>query len=152
MNETEAVEKMTADRGPRDVDIRLNSRIRHPGENEERHVLNAKGRLVDKVGVSYLTYEELQNGQLVKTTVKMGNEEALIMRSGSVSMRFPFSLAEDRPGTYGSGGAEFPVIIRTKELEFNEKDGLFLIKYQLMADNDVLGTYELEFTYTEGTK
>lgn len=142
---------MTVDRGQRIVDIRLNSKIRHPGEGEESHVLKANGRLVEKSGVSYLTYEELQNGQPVRTTVKMGKEEALIMRSGAVAMRFPFSLAGDRPGTYGGGGAEFPVIIRTIALELNENDGLFIIKYQLMADNAVLGTYELEFTYTEGT-
>ena len=37
--------------------------------------------------------------------IKMGNGDALIMRSGAVKMRLPFDTEENRTGEYGNGPA-----------------------------------------------
>lgn len=140
----------------RPVTIRLHSSIRHPGQDREAHILEAEGRLIEKAGTSYLQYEEEQNGQKIQTTVKMGTEDALIMRKGAVKMRLPFATDGQRPGEYGTGPASLNLLVRTKELEFAEEtetgSGQFAVAYELHADGSLLGTYELTITYTEGTK
>ena len=137
------------------VTIMLNSSIRHPGQDEETHELNAIGQYIKRAGRSYLKYEEEQSGNRIETTVKMGDEDALIMRRGAVDMRLPFNLDEERQGTYGSGPANFQLIVKTNDLEFAEvRDGFggrFSVAYELVAEGSVLGTYELTITYTEGT-
>ena len=136
----------------RNVDIQLHSSIRHPGQDQENHELSLTGQLIEKKGSYYLKYAEQQNGQSVQTTVKMGAQDALILRSGAVSMRLPFILKGERPGTYGNGPASFNLLVKTTELEFNQQAGQFRVAYELHAEGSLLGTYELTITYTEGTR
>ncbi|MFJ7934264.1 DUF1934 domain-containing protein [Sporosarcina sp. NPDC096371] len=135
----------------RKVDIQLHSSIRHPGQEQEIHELSLTGQLIEKKGKRYLKYEEQQNGREVMTTVKMGAEDALILRSGAVTMRLPFILDGERPGTYGSGPASFDLLVKTTQLECSEQTGRFRVAYELHAEGSLLGIYELTITYTEGT-
>lgn len=135
----------------RNVDIQLHSSIRHPGQDQEIHELSLTGQLIEKKGTYYLKYEEQQNGQSVQTTVKMGTEDALIFRSGAVSMRLPFIVKGERAGNYGSGPASFSLLVKTTRLDFEEQAGRFHVAYELHAEGSLLGAYELTITYTEGT-
>lgn len=140
----------------RPVFIRLQSSIRHPGQDEETHDLETTGRYIEKASTSYLKYDEITNEQEIRTTVKMGEEDALIMRSGAVDMRLPFIAGGERPGEYGNGLANFKLLVKTNRLELTEhKDGLggqFGVAYELHAEGALLGIYELIITYTEGNK
>ncbi|HJF33180.1 MAG TPA: DUF1934 domain-containing protein [Sporosarcina psychrophila] len=137
------------------VKIKLHSSIRHPGLDEEKHEVNAKGLLIEKAGKSYLKYEEQQSGNSVQTIVKLDSANALIMRRGAVTMRLPFVKAGERPGTYGSGPATFDLVVKTEKLDFTENEdrsgGRFNVIYDLLAEESLLGTYNLTITYTEGT-
>ena len=137
------------------VTIKLHSSIRHPGQDEEKHELNAKGLLIEKAGKSYLKYEEQQSGKSIQTIVKLDSTDALIMRRGAVTMRLPFVASGERPGTYGSGPATFDLVVKTAKLDFTEQEdnsgGRFNVNYDLHAEGSLLGTYELTITYTEGT-
>ena len=139
----------------KNVTIVVNSSIRHPGQDEELHKLQATGQLIQKTSNSYLKFEEEQNGQEVLTTVKLSAEDALIMRTGAVTMRLPFILNGKRKGIYGSGAATFELIVKTERLKLTEeKDGSggrFEVSYDLLAEGSVLGKYKLNITYMEGT-
>ena len=139
----------------RNVNVRLSSSIRHPEQDEETYELLATGQYIIKAGRSYLKYEEEQNGKRIQTTIKMGAEDALIMRNGAVDMRLPFNLEGERFGTYGNGPATFDLRVKTERLEFIEKEdvfgGKFGVMYTLLAEGSILGKYELTITYTEGT-
>ncbi|WP_318616953.1 DUF1934 domain-containing protein [Sporosarcina sp. YIM B06819] len=132
------------------VDIQLHSSIRHPGQDQEIHELSLTGQLIEKKGNYYLKYEEQQNGQSVQTTVKMGAEDALILRSGAVKMRLPFIQDGERLGTYGSGPASFNLLVKTTDLDFRQQAQRFRVAYELHAEGSLLGLYELTITYTEG--
>jgi uncharacterized beta-barrel protein YwiB (DUF1934 family) len=118
--------------------------------------MSLAGQLIHKKGTSYLKYEELQSGKRVLTTVKLGAEDALILRSGAVTMRLPFTVNDDRAGTYGNGPAMFDLLVKTNGLAFTEEKnnsgGHFNVHYELHAEGSLLGTYELTITYTEGTQ
>lgn len=139
----------------RPVFIRLQSSIRHPGQDEEMHELETTGRYIERANTSYLKYNEIANDQEIRTTVKMGNNDALIMRSGAVDMRLPFIADGEKPGDYGNGPANFKLLVKTNRLELTAQQdgsgGQFGVAYELHAEGSLLGTYELLITYTEGT-
>lgn len=139
--------------GAKDVSVKLQSSIQHPGQEKEVHLLETTGRYIKKAQTSYLKYEETTNGEKIDTTVKIMDGEALILRSGAVSMRLPFVKEHERPGTYGNGPAAFRLNVKTTALDFTDKDagGEFNVNYELHADGALLGTYEITITYSEGT-
>jgi len=132
------------------VDVRLQSTIRHVGQAADKHELQASGMLIEKAGKTYLRFVEKHNGQQVRTTVKLDKGDALIMRSGAVQMRLPFSPGEMRPGTYGSGPATFNLLVKTTKLEVGTDK--FTAHYELHAEGALLGRHELTIYFTEGQK
>nr|WP_255723434.1 DUF1934 family protein [Sporosarcina sp. ACRSL] len=132
----------------RNVDVRLQSAIRHVGQAADKHELTASGSIIEKAGKAYLQFTENVNGQQVRTTVKLDQKDALIMRTGAVQMRLPFSIGDMRPGTYGSGPATFDLLVKTTKLEVRPDE--FIAHYELHSEGTLLGTHELTITYTEG--
>ena len=141
---------MESNKEGRNVDVRLQSTIRHAGQAADKHELSAAGTLIEKAGKTYLQFTEDLNGQQVRTTVKLEEGDALIMRNGAVQMRLPFSIGEMRPGTYGSGPATFDLLVKTSRLEVGADK--FTAHYELHGEGGLLGKHELTITYTEGQK
>ncbi|WP_179860937.1 DUF1934 domain-containing protein [Bhargavaea cecembensis] len=133
------------------VAIRLISTITQPGEHPARHIVKADGRLTEKGGRLWLRFEEREEGREVRTTVRMGHDEALILRNGDVTMRLPLVPGEEREGTYGFGNMGLPLIVRTELMDFRPgEEGRFTAVYHLIAGEEKIGTYKVEFTYSEG--
>ncbi|MEK4523268.1 DUF1934 domain-containing protein [Psychrobacillus sp. FSL W7-1457] len=131
----------------KEVAVRLRSTIQHPKSKKESFDIHTSGVLTLKGEQPYLVYEEVQNEKLVRTTVKLNAESALILRSGGVKMRLPFQRGEQQTGSYDTGYGTFMITTNTKKLQFT--DGQFLVHYELIVDEEVVGTYKLELTYTE---
>ncbi|WP_339252024.1 DUF1934 domain-containing protein [Sporosarcina sp. FSL W8-0480] len=132
----------------RNVRVQLQSSIRHDGQTADNHELTASGILIEKAGKTYLQFEENTDGQQVRTTVKLDKPDALIMRTGAVQMRLPFTVGEIRPGTYGAGPATFDLFVKTTKLEVTENR--FTAHYELHAEDALLGIHEMTIHYTEG--
>ncbi|WP_432363596.1 DUF1934 domain-containing protein [Sporosarcina sp. UB5] len=141
---------MESNKKDRNVDVRLQSTIRHVGQAADKHELEASGTLIEKAGKTYLQFVEDLNGEQVRTTVKLEKGDALIMRNGAVQMRLPFSLGDMRPGTYGNGPATFDLLVKTTKLEVGPDK--FIAHYELHGEGGLLGEHELNITYTEGQK
>lgn len=130
------------------MDVTLRSTIIHEGQEAESHELESAGEIIVKAGKTFLRFEEKQNGQQIRTIVKLDKEDAFVMRSGAVQMRLPFTPGEMRPGTYGNGPALFNLLVKTGKLEVtNER---FTVHYELHAEGALLGKHELTIHYTEG--
>lgn len=139
----------------RPVRISLHSSIQHPGQDKETHEMQMAGSYLEKAGNAYLRYVEEQDNEKIQTTVKMGNDEALIMRTGPLKMRLPFVVDGERPGEYKNAHANFKLLVKTKKLNYlKETDiaGRFVVHYELYTEGSLLGTYELSITYSEGIK
>jgi uncharacterized beta-barrel protein YwiB (DUF1934 family) len=133
------------------VKVRLKTTIQQPNEEPEIYELWSSGLLFKKGNHSYLKYEEIQEEQTIKTTVKMGIKEALVLRSGAVNMRLPFLLDTEQIGSYESEYGTLMANTKTRHIEFekNQQDGHFIIKYELIISGQSVGDYTLEFYYTE---
>lgn len=137
------------------VKIKLVTTIRHPDQEVETFELWANGSHVQKSGKSYLVYEEVQEpvSGNIRTTVKLGEEDALILRSGGLKMRLPFTLNHEKDGSFEGEFGTMLVTTSTRsiDLQEDESSGKFVIEYGLQSGGQPVGDYKLEFTYTEGT-
>lgn len=129
------------------VNIRLLSTIHHPDVETETFDIQTIGELILKGNQPYLVYEEEQDEKNVRTTVKLSEKSALIMRSGGVKMRLPFENGELQTGSYDTVYGTLMITTNTKHLHFEE--GHFQVEYELIINDEVTGTYTLELIYTE---
>jgi len=78
------------------VNIKLISTIRPIDGESESQEMWLTGQLLEKAGSLYLKYEEVLDDKIIHTTMKLGNERALIMRAGAVNMRLPLNIWNNR--------------------------------------------------------
>jgi uncharacterized beta-barrel protein YwiB (DUF1934 family) len=132
------------------VKIKLTTTIRQPGSEEQVMELRAEGVLTEKGGRRYLQYEERQDDLDIRTTVKLGEQDAVVMRSGGLQMRLPFLLDKEQTGNLRNGEGSFMLTTKAHELVVTESR--FRVRYDLALGNDYVGEYEMEIQFMEGTK
>ncbi|QCR31386.1 DUF1934 domain-containing protein [Lysinibacillus sp. SGAir0095] len=136
------------------VKIKLNSTILPIDGEKENYEMWLDGSLVKKSGKSYLRYVEQLEEKEIRTTVKMGNDQALILRGGGVKMRLPFNVIQDEIGEYDTQYGSLPIVTKTLHLsyDFNEEksmNGKFYVQYDLVISGQSVGKYTLEIHYSE---
>ncbi|MFJ6209330.1 DUF1934 domain-containing protein [Lysinibacillus sp. NPDC092081] len=133
------------------VNIKLISTIRPIDGESESYEMLLTGQLLEKAGSIYLKYEEVQEDKTIRTTMKLGNEQALIMRTGAVKMRLPLNIIEQQMGHYESELGSMPLVIDTKEMTFTKQavSGDFHVQYDLLMGGQSVGNYTLDITFTE---
>ncbi|KMY29073.1 hypothetical protein ACZ11_18285 [Lysinibacillus xylanilyticus] len=133
------------------VNIKLISKIRPIDGESEGYEMLLTGQLLEKAGSIYLKYEEVQEDKTIRTTMKLGSEQALIMRNGAVKMRLPLNIIEQQMGHYESDFGSMPLVIDTKEMTFTKQaiSGDFHVQYDLLMGGQSVGNYTLDITFTE---
>ncbi len=133
------------------VNIKLISTIRPSDGESESYEMWLKGQLLEKAGSLYLKYDEVQEDKIIRTTMKLGHEKALIMRAGAVSMRLPLNIIEQQKGHYESEFGSMPLVIDTKKMTFTKQaiSGDFHVQYDLLMGGQSVGNYTLDITFTE---
>ena len=137
-----------------EVKIKLVSSI-IPTEGElETYEMWLRGTFVEKAGKPYLRYEEVQEDQTIRTTVKLTNDQGLIMRSGGVNMRLPLNTLRRERGHYESPYGSLPIETKTHQLAIDVEQGSkvsgrFKTQYDLIIGGNAVGNYTLEINYSE---
>ena len=133
------------------VNIKLISTIRPIDGEAEIVEMWLNGHLLEKAGSMYLRYEEVQEDKTIRTTMKLGEEQALIMRAGAVKMRLPLDIAEQQIGHYESELGSIPLVIQTKKMTFTRQavSGNFYVQYDLLMSGQSVGKYIVDITFTE---
>ena len=133
------------------VNIKLISTIRPIDGESETLEMWLNGHLLEKAGSMYLKYEEMQDDKTIRTTMKLGEEQALIMRGGAIKMRLPLNIVEQQIGHYESEIGSIPLVIHTKKMTFtrHEVSGDFFVEYDLLMSGQSVGNYTLDIKFTE---
>ncbi|MGE7092622.1 DUF1934 domain-containing protein [Lysinibacillus sp. NPDC048646] len=133
------------------VNIKLISTIRPIDGESETYEMWLNGHLFEKAESLYLKYEEVQEDKTIRTTMKLGKEQALIMRAGAVKMRLPLNTVEQQIGHYESEFGSMPLVTRTKNMAFTRQavSGDFYVQYDLLMGGQSVGNYTLDITFTE---
>ena len=133
------------------VNIKLISTIRPIDGESETLEMWLNGHLLEKAGSMYLKYEEVQEDKTIRTTMKLGEEQALIMRGGAIKMRLPLNIVEQQIGHYESEIGSIPLVIYTKKMTFtrHEVSGDFFVEYDLLMSGQSVGNYTVDIKFTE---
>ncbi|WP_042470750.1 DUF1934 domain-containing protein [Bacillus ndiopicus] len=135
------------------VKIKLVSSIIPTDGDLETYEIWLQGSYVEKAGSYYLRYEEVQEEARIRTTVKLANGQAFILRGGDVNMRLPLNIEQKENGHYESVYGTLPLVTKTHALAFEQNEGniqgRFIAHYDLVVGGAVAGNYKLEIHYTE---
>ena len=133
------------------VNIKLISTIRPIDGESETIEMWLDGQLINKADSLYLKYEEMQDDKAIRTTMKLDQERALIMRAGAVKMRLPLNIFEQQMGHYESDFGSMPLATQTKTMQFSRQGmrGDFHVQYDLLMGGQNVGNYTLDITFTE---
>ncbi|MFJ7954004.1 DUF1934 domain-containing protein [Lysinibacillus sp. NPDC096418] len=133
------------------VNIKLISTICPIDGESETLEMWLNGHLLEKAGSMYLKYEEVQENKTIRTTMKLGEEQALIMRAGAVKMRLPLNIVEQQIGHYESEIGSIPLVIHTTKMTFTRHgvSGDFYVQYDLLMSGQSVGNYTLDIKFTE---
>ncbi|MFD1861831.1 DUF1934 domain-containing protein [Planococcus sp. FY231025] len=132
------------------VKIKLTTIIRQPDVEEQKMEMWSEGTMTVKNDRRYLQYEERQDELDIRTTVKLGQEDAMVMRSGGLQMRLPFLLHKEQTGNLTNEHGSF--MLTTKAHELSVSDTHFKVRYDLAMGESFVGEYVMEIQFTEGTQ
>lgn len=134
-----------------DVKIKLTSSIKPLEGDVETYEMWLHGSFVEKSGTPYLRYEEVQENQTIKTTIKLASNRAVIIRNGAVSMRLPLNTEQQEHGQYKNALGSIPIETKTHMVTFDQlnQSGRFRANYDLLIEGNSVGTYSLEIEYQE---
>jgi len=132
------------------VKIKLTTIIRQPDVEDQQMELWSQGTLTVKNNRRYLQYEEQLEELSIRTTVKISENEAVIMRSGGLQMRLPFLLHKEQTGNLTNEQGSF--MLTTKAHELSISDTRFKVRYDLAMGSAHVGEYEMEIQFLEGNQ
>lgn len=132
------------------VKIKLTTIIRQPDVEEQKMEMWSEGTMTVRNGRRYLQYEERQDDLDIRTTVKIGEDDAMVMRSGGLQMRLPFLLHKEQTGNLTNEHGSF--MLTTKAHELTVSGTHFKVRYDLAMGSAHVGEYVMEIQFTEGTQ
>jgi uncharacterized beta-barrel protein YwiB (DUF1934 family) len=128
-------------------EIPVKIKVKTTIDQQDTFELTVFGQYYKKENASFLRYEEVMEEGSVRTIVKVGADEALILRSGAVKMRLPFKLARTVIGSYEMPFGRFETTTTAKRIKL--EDGLIDILYDFTLQGTPSGTYHLEISFQE---
>jgi len=122
----------------------------------ETYELITFGQYQETQTAAYLRYQEVLEVGTVNTTVKITNDEMLILRSGALKMRMVFRPGKPVSGTYHSPHGFMEIVTEAQNFthHHNHKsnEGHITLKYDLSMQETLAGTYHLDIKYEEERK
>ncbi len=121
-------------------------------EEPEKIELMTEGRMVEKNGKYYLSYDETAITGFGEgtTTLKMDGGQVTMLRQGVAESRMTFEEKETHIGKYQTPFGLLVMGARTKELRCRPgKSGSLYIEYTLDMDNIPISEHTLGVSWTE---
>lgn len=120
-------------------------------DRQETFELTVFGTYFEKGNAAYLRYEEALEEGSVRTIVKMGHNEALILRGGAIKMRLPFELNRKLNGSYEMPYGQFATVTKAKRIDYSYENGKghFGVLYDFSMEGAETSTYQLEIAFQE---
>ncbi|MGM9985896.1 MAG: DUF1934 domain-containing protein [Bacillaceae bacterium] len=133
-----------------EVSIKFVTEIRDR-QRKENVSFTTTGTFYQKQGNAYLTFQEPVEEGEIQTIIKIKEDEALIMRSGQVSMRNVYRRQCETKGTYQSSAGTFEMTTKTDAFQFaydeKKKRGKLFFSYTLMLQEQHTGRYTITIMF-----
>lgn len=122
-------------------------------ERKEEHHQQLKAQLYDKENLIYLRYEEdLEGIGMVQNTLKIGDRQVKVIRSGAIKMNHLYQLGKRTQGVYHSPIGPLNMETMTTQLEFNPLEAgkaQFILSYELILNQEPVGHFTLKIRLEE---
>lgn len=120
--------------------------------SQTRSVL--QGRLAEGTGGLYLFFtDKIEGTGEADYTVKIGNDEALLRRSGTLPLRQPLFLGKPASGSCELPLGSVPTEAKAKKIEAvwdsDNGTGAANLIYELKLQGQYAGTFDLNFRYSD---
>ncbi|MGV3489666.1 MAG: DUF1934 domain-containing protein [Tuberibacillus sp.] len=136
-----------------DVNILLSSTIERDGSAEETK-LYIQGQFYIKNDAFYLKYKEnVEDFGIIDHTIRIKQNEGLILRKGAIDMRQPLAVGDSREGTYKSPFGAMQTLVDTECLDVQwmeeQGEGIINMRYDLYMQGESFGRVTLIFQIKE---
>ncbi|WP_025025837.1 DUF1934 domain-containing protein [Caldalkalibacillus mannanilyticus] len=129
-----------------EVLLKIHSRI-EDGQQVMEEQQELQGRLVEKEGITYLQYTEIQDeGLEIHNTLKIQGNQLQLIRHGAVRMNHLFRVDEETESFYLTPHGRMKLETKTKKVEFmGMKAGLsrLTLRYDLNLGGTKVGQVKL---------
>jgi uncharacterized beta-barrel protein YwiB (DUF1934 family) len=136
----------------KEVSLDIYTLIQDAERREEQHQ-QLKGQLYDKENLMYLRYkEELEGVGQVQNTLKIGEQQVKVIRSGAVKMNHLYQLGKRTEGVYHSPLGPLKMETKTTQLEFSPQGAgktQFILSYELVLNEEPVGHFTLKIRLEE---
>jgi uncharacterized beta-barrel protein YwiB (DUF1934 family) len=135
----------------RQIDVKLVTEIRD-GSRTEVVKVQSRGTLYIDGETTTVTYEEyIENAGNVKTIIRVKPREALIMRTGAISMRQSLYQGEITEGRIKTPTGTMEMSTKTENIfsEYKSNKGKLMLTYLLKLQNEDVGRYRIILTFKE---
>jgi uncharacterized beta-barrel protein YwiB (DUF1934 family) len=137
------------------IKIHVLSEIRSQHDHEKETIeVTTTGEYFLKGKTIYIRYEEKHELGSVKTTVKIAENDVVIIRSGAVTMKQRFTLGTLTLTDYSIPFGKLQLETYTQSLSFDqhELEGKLIILYDLKIAENETHVHKLMMTYKEEQK
>ena len=129
------------------VQIRITGKQKDTNGHVEKVKLQADGQYYLRSGKHYLRYQDksIHKGESVQTTMKLSEQEIVIMRRGVVETDQHFQLEKSTTSSYHTpyGPMELGMNTRAIEVAITEQGGYARLKYDLAVNGSPVGDYDM---------
>ncbi|WLR41747.1 DUF1934 domain-containing protein [Bacillus carboniphilus] len=132
------------------IKLHIKNKINN-GHDEDTIEFHTTGVFYKKNDHIFLVYDEVQDDEVIQTTIKASEEKALIMRSGAVSMKQRFQEGESSSTLYKTkyGNLRLDAYTKSLKVESDNQKGAIYIQYELDMDEGQNHLHTLSVTYKE---
>lgn len=132
------------------VQVKLTTTMEQDGQRESFH-FNEQGEFIELNGTYYLRYQEHQDGQTTPVQFRIGEQELHLRRRGVRETNFHFVPNQTTKARYQTEYGVIGMEVTTNHLllivEPNQAQGSIDLKYQLVANQQLIGTYQLQLQF-----
>ena len=134
---------------PQKARLRVVSLMRDP-DGQKNEIKNAHvGTCLDDGNEVVLEYEEMQDGERARITLKAAQGRAEMLRKGLTSARLTFVPGEKTSSAYVTMYGEIPVMEHTRQVVIlrTENGGDLLLNYDVYVGTEMTARTELRVTW-----
>lgn len=133
------------------VQVKLKTTMEQDGQQDE-YSFEEEGQFVQLGGKYYLRYKEHQDGQETPVQIRLSDDLVNLRRSGLRETNFDFTLERPTKSRYQTEYGIIGMEVTTDKLEIEfdpeEANGKLEVQYRLAANNQLIGTYQLQLQFS----
>lgn len=133
------------------IKLKVKTTIYQDGDRQTTELITF-GTLVKKETADFIQYDEvMEEVGTIATTLKLAQDEALILRNGPVKMNLPLQKNKKRFGRYTTPYGIFDLVTQTSRYTYvpNENSGIIELLYDLEIQDQPAGQFSLNIEFKE---